>query len=97
MSNNQNIAAKLIEEWQSNMQEYLRDPRVAEIMVDYYAKSKKAFEDTTRGVNETNAADRSNAYDSQSKLHELTEHVKALETRVELLERYIIGNFKKAD
>ncbi|MFN8833171.1 MAG: hypothetical protein ACK5WS_05195 [Alphaproteobacteria bacterium] len=79
------------------MQQYLRDPRVAEVMLDYYAKSKKAFEDMTRGANETDTADRTNADDAQSKLLELAKRVKSLEARVETLEQYIIRNSKKAD
>lgn len=96
MSNKQNIAAKLIQEWQSNMQEYLKDPRVSEVMVEYYAKSKKTFDEMTGKQYESNAADTTDANDADDKLLKLTERLNELEARIKILERSISAGLDKA-
>ncbi len=91
MSNKQNSTDKIIDEWQKHMQEYLNDPRIAELMMDYYAKFQTKVQDVAK---EFSAKDNHNASNDGVSTDELVCRIESLETRIELLEKLLGRIFK---
>jgi hypothetical protein len=91
MSNKQSAAEKLIDDWQKQMQEYLNDPRIAELMIDYYAKFQSKMQDVAQKFSDQSDYDDD---DGNGVTDELICRIKALETRVELLEK-LLGRILK--
>ncbi len=87
MSNKQTSASDLIDNWQKQMQEYLNDPRVADLMMDYYGKFQSNMQDATK--KNTDDDD-----DGDPISQQLANRVDELEKKVEALER-ILGRFFK--
>lgn len=93
MSNNQNFNQKIMLEWQKHMQEYLTDPRVAELMADYYAKFQNQIKNVATAASES-ASNTNDASAKPSNVHELYARIDNLEQRVRILEQIISGMCK---
>ncbi|MDF3046990.1 MAG: hypothetical protein K0R73_108 [Candidatus Midichloriaceae bacterium] len=91
MTNTKNSASNLIDDWQKHMQEYLNDPRLAELMVDYYAKFQNH---ATNSFKQANAENHNDAHDGDFVPYELGKRIAELEARVEVLEK-ILGRILK--
>ncbi|MFI4983953.1 MAG: hypothetical protein ACHP6I_02005 [Rickettsiales bacterium] len=89
MSNNQNTAQDIIKAWQDHLQNSMQDTRLMELMAENYAQFQN-FIDTTS---------KSTASDVPSngavELNQLREHVAALESRIQILEKLAAGNKRK--
>jgi hypothetical protein len=91
MTNTKNSASNLIDDWQKHMQEYLNDPRLAELMVDYYAKFQNHAKTNFKQTDAENPDDVGNG---DFVPHEFSKRITELETRVEMLEK-ILGRILK--
>lgn len=93
MSNEQNQAKEILDQWGKQMQEAIRDPRVADMMMEYYLKSKNIFERFSQdgGSNDKPATTND---DAASTIAKLSERIEQLEAKVAILERLISANLK---
>lgn len=91
MSNKQNSASNLIDDWQKQMQECLNDPRVAELMMDYYGKFQNNIQDAAKKFASKSADD---VNDDALFSSELSKRVEELEERVGALEKLLGRIFK---
>lgn len=94
MSDKQNLASDLIKAWQDQFQDYLKDPRLIELMTENYARFQE-------NVQRTATADQQGAsstvYDDvNAQLHELGKRFDRLESRLAALEKSRTAN-KKAN
>lgn len=93
MSKDQNQAKEILDQWGKQMQEAIRDPRVADIMMEYYLKSKNLFEKFS--PNEVNNDEPTGASDDATdSIAELNKRIEQLEAKVAILERLISANLK---
>jgi hypothetical protein len=93
MSDKQNLAYKLIETWQEQTQEYLKDPRVAEIMTENYSKFLNLINATYEQSNSTDTTSSyANDTNSDNELSKLTLRIDELERRIKILETVIAKN-----
>lgn len=82
-----------MEEWQKQMQEYLTDPRVAELMTDYYAKFQNQIRNVANSASGATASS-NNASANPDGSSQLDERVANLEQRIKILEQLLGGMFK---
>lgn len=92
MSNKQNFVDKLMNDWQKQMQDYLNDPKVAEVMVSYYDKFQNSIQEIAKEFTPKSKVD---ADDTDPVTNDLNSRIKALETRVELLEKFLAAAFNQ--
>jgi hypothetical protein len=91
MSNKQNSASNLIDDWQKQIQECLNDPRAAELIMDYYGKFQKNIQDAAQKFADQGA---DHACNDPVFANKLDKRVEELEARVEVLEKLLGRIFK---
>lgn len=90
MSDKQNLAEEMLAAWQNQLQDYFKDPRIVDLLVENYAKFQQNFQNSTspKPANMPSSSEHVSD-DVNMELRNLKEHVDALETRIKLLEKLI--------
>ena len=90
MTDKQNLAEEMLAAWQNQLQDYFKDPRIADLLVENYAKFQKNFKNPSHPTNTNKSSAGANVPDDVNmELRDLKEHVESLEARIKLLEKYI--------
>ncbi len=85
MSDKQNLASEVIKAWQDQFQDYLKDPRLIELMTENYARFQENIQHAAT-ANQPGAGSPIHD-DVNSQLHELGKRVSDLESRLATLEK----------
>ena len=93
MSNSQNAAMELLNEWQSQMEKYLKDPQTANKMMEFYAGFQKFSESNFTKQSESNSS-KSNFAGHADVSDELIIRIERLESKLSLLEAAVTGLIK---
>lgn len=94
MSNSQKQISELMHEWALKMQESMQDPRLSEVMVDYYKQYQNLVGEFQNAAKAHNAKQASDEDDVTVQVSKLTERVSQLEAKIRVLESVIIANQK---
>ena len=90
MTDKQNLAEEMPAAWQNQLQDYFKDPRIADLLVENYAKFQKNFKNSANSPNANQPGSSADVPDDVNlELRNLKEHVESLESRIKLLEKYI--------
>ncbi len=90
MTDKQNLAEEMLAAWQNQLQDYFKDPRIADLLVENYAKFQKNFKNSAYPTNANQPGSSADVPDDVNlELRNLKEHVESLESRIKLLEKYI--------
>jgi cell fate (sporulation/competence/biofilm development) regulator YlbF (YheA/YmcA/DUF963 family) len=93
MSDKQNLTNKIISAWRGHVQEYLNDPKTAQIIIENYAKFQETFDEFIKQA--SNSTSESDDDDDDNELHELKASVNELESRIRILEKIVASNLPK--
>lgn len=86
MSNKQNFASIIMDNWNKKMQEYLNDPKVNELMVDCYAKFQQGIEEVAKNFDHQKTADDN---DDVGVVQTTDERIDILEAKVKIIEEIL--------
>jgi hypothetical protein len=92
MADKQNIASQIIDAWQEQFQDYLKDPRLINLMTENYARFQENINQT---VNSHEQSSKNPLPDDViAELNVLRKRVSQLEQRLEEIERLAARNPK---
>ncbi len=90
MTDKQNLAEEMLAAWQNQLQDYFKDPRLVDLLVENYAKFQKNLKNSAQDNAKSQPNTRESVYRNVDlELRNLQEHVESLESRIKLLEKYI--------
>jgi len=90
MTDKQNLAEEMLAAWQNQLQDYFKDPRIADLLVENYAKFQQNFKNSANSSSSNQPGSSADVPDDVNlELRNLKEYVESLESRIKLLEKYI--------